>query len=59
MTEMLMGCLCACRYHYMLARDPVTGSFSDYAEWLGNRTDVVGNFHGQWIDPVTQELESV
>ena len=51
--------MCMRRYHYMLVRDPVTGSFSDYAEWLGNRTDVVGNFHAQWIDPVTQELETV
>ncbi|BDA40413.1 probable beta-1,4-mannosyl-glycoprotein 4-beta-N-acetylglucosaminyltransferase [Coccomyxa sp. Obi] len=47
------------KYHYMLARDPVTGSFSDYAEWLGNRTDVVGNFHAQWFDPVTEQIESV
>ena len=29
----------------MLARDSVTGSFSDYAKWPENRTDVVGNFH--------------
>ena len=36
------------RFHYMLSRDPVTGSFSDYAEYLGDRTDVVGNFHGAW-----------
>lgn len=38
------------RFHYMLSRDPVTASFSDYAEYLGNRTDVVGNFHAEWKD---------
>ncbi|CAL5224980.1 g7757 [Coccomyxa viridis] len=36
------------RFHYMLSRDPVTGSFSDYADHFSNRTDVVGNFHGEW-----------
>ena len=36
------------RFHYMLSRDPVTGSFSDYADHFGNRTDVVGNFQGEW-----------
>ena len=36
------------RFHYMLSRDPVTGSFSDYAELFGNRTDIVGNWHGEW-----------
>lgn len=36
------------RFHYMLSRDPVTASFSDYEEYLGDRTDVVGNFHGAW-----------
>ena len=36
------------RFHYMLSRDPVTASFSDYASFLGNRTDVVGNFHAEW-----------
>ena len=45
------------RFHYMLSRDPVTGSFSDYADYFGNRTDLVGNFHGEWTvvtwaDPV-------
>ena len=36
------------RFHYMLSRDPVTGSFLDYADYFGNRSDVVGNFHGEW-----------
>ena len=47
------------RFRYMLDRDPVTGSFSDYREWLGDRTDVVGNFHGNWTDFITHEEFSV
>ena len=47
------------KYHYMLARDPVTGGFSDYSEYLGNRTDVAGNFHAEWPNPVTGEIEKV
>jgi beta-1,4-mannosyl-glycoprotein beta-1,4-N-acetylglucosaminyltransferase len=47
------------KYHYMLARDPVTGGFSDFADWFGNRTDVVGNFHARWHHPVSGAPESV
>ena len=38
------------RFHYLLSRDPVTASYADYAEYLGDRTDVMGNFHGEWYD---------
>ena len=43
------------RFGYMLQRDNVTGGFSDYAEFLGDRTDVVGNFHAQWTEYFTCE----
>jgi hypothetical protein len=44
------------RFRYLLDRDPATGGFSDYAEHLGSRTDVVGNFHGEWTEFVTGEV---
>ena len=46
------------RFHYLLSRDPVTASYSDYAEYLGDRTDVVGNFHGEWYN-LGGEIERV
>ncbi|CAK0788020.1 hypothetical protein CVIRNUC_011242 [Coccomyxa viridis] len=46
------------RFHYLLSRDPVTASYSDYAEYLGNRTDIVGNFHGEWYN-LGGEIEKV
>jgi hypothetical protein len=38
------------RLGYMLERDNATGGFTDYAAYLGDRTDVVGNFHAEWTE---------